>query len=311
MDLASKETIQRLCSQNHIYPSKERGQNFLVDRDVLNKIIESADLKKDDVILEIGPGFGVLTLELAKRVKKVVAVEVDKRLAGALREILKGCENVEIIESDILKLQITNYKLQNYGYKIVANLPYQITSAVFRKFLENEPRPSEMVVMVQKEVAERICAKPGEMSLLSVSVQFFSKPEIVQVVPRRAFWPEPEVDSAILKISQIQCITDANMGSVAAAFRLRNRSIKQSGNKDRKLTSGAMDSLLEFFFRIVKIGFSARRKQLHNNLSAGLHLPDKEVREILIKLGFDPRVRAQGLSMEDWVNLAGYLRKNA
>jgi len=285
MDLTSKETIQRLCSRNRIYPSKQRGQNFLINHDALDKILKAADLGKDDVVLEIGPGFGVLTVELAKRVKRVIAAEADKRLAKALREILAEYKNVEIIQEDILKLQITNYKLQNYKYKIVANLPYQITSAIFRKFLENEPRPTELVVMVQKEVAERICAKPGKMSVLSVSVQFFGRPEIVSVVPHNAFWPEPEVDSAILKVSQIKNRSEANLKQIRFSFALNSLSD------------------LREFFRIVRIGFSSRRKQLHNNLAAGLRLPNEIIKNNLIECGFNQKVRAEDLSVEDWIKL--------
>jgi 16S rRNA (adenine1518-N6/adenine1519-N6)-dimethyltransferase len=252
-------------------------------------------------------------------------VEADKRLAEVLRENLRDYKNIEIVEEDILKfsifnpprreagfqfsnkLQIPNFKtkiqnteyeiqdtkFQNYGYKIVANLPYQITSAVFRKFLENEPRPSEMTVMVQKEVAERICGGPGEMSLLSVSVQFFGKPEIVKVAPRRVFWPEPEVDSAILKISQIKNKSEANLKRIRSLFVVNSLSDSRVALKE--------------FFRVVKIGFSARRKQLHNNLSGGLHLSDEKIKEVLIRLGFDPKIRAQDLSVEDWMKLANQL----
>jgi len=286
MDITSLAVIRSLCQKYGFRPQKERGQNFLISREVLDKIISAADLKKDDTVLEIGPGFGALTLELAKRAKKVAAVEADKRLANALRELLKGYKNVEIINEDVLK--ITGYALRvtRYGYKIVANLPYQITSAVLRKFLENEPRPSEMIVMVQKEVAERICAKPrfrraglggqaNGMSLLSVSVQFFGRPEIVEAVPKTAFWPEPKVDSAILKISNIKHETETNIRRVET----------------------------KKFFQIVKTGFSARRKQLHNNLSGGLRLPDGEVQKILIESNFDPKARAQDLGVDDWIRL--------
>lgn len=279
MDLTSPETIKFFCKKYNIRPNREKGQNFLIDSEVLTEVIKAADLKKDDTILEIGPGFGTLTVELAKRVKKVVAVEADEQLVKASREILKDYKNAEIVYKDILELQVTSYKLQEYSYKIVANLPYQITSAVFRKFLENASRPSEMIVMVQKEVAERICAPAGGMSLLSVSVQFFGKPEIVEVVSKKSFWPEPEVDSAILKISEIKHETETNV-----------RRAEPKG-----------------FFRVVKIGFSARRKQLHNNLSGGLRVPSEKIKEILIKLGFDPKIRAQDLSVDGWIRLVNQL----
>jgi 16S rRNA (adenine1518-N6/adenine1519-N6)-dimethyltransferase len=301
MDLTNLATIKSLCKKYGIRPSKEFGQNFLIDGEVLETMVQAADLKKDDIVLEIGPGFGVLTAELARRVGRVVAVEADRRLVEALREILAECKNVEIIQEDILKFPISPAStspsasrgeagnFQNYGYKIVSNLPYQITSAVFRKFLENEPRPSEITVMVQKEVADRICAGPrlrqgyggrrGEMSLLSLSVQFYGQPEIVATVPRRAFWPEPEVDSAILKIFNIQEVSEKNKKEISP----------------------------ENFFRLAKIGFSARRKQLQNNLAGGLRLSNKTVQDILVKLGFDQRIRAQDLSIEDWIRLINNL----
>jgi 16S rRNA (adenine1518-N6/adenine1519-N6)-dimethyltransferase len=283
MDLADLNVIKDLCKKYGLRPSKDFSQNFLIDREVLEEIVAAADLKKDDVVLEIGPGLGVLTAELAGRVKKVLAVEADRNMAKALSEIMTDFPNVEIIQEDILKFPISNFqfpnKIQNYEYKVVANLPYQITSAVFRKFLSKEPRPSEITVMVQKEVAERISAKPGEMSLLSLSVQFFGRPEIAAVVPRTAFWPKPEVDSAILRVAQI-----------------KNESEKNSKKIDP-----------EKFFKVVKIGFSARRKQLHNNLSGGLRIPDQKVKEILISLGFDERARAQDLGVNDWIGMVNQL----
>lgn len=273
MDLANLEIIKFFCKKYGVRPSKEFGQNFLIDREVLEKIIAAADLKKDDVVLEIGPGFGVLTLELAKRAARVVAVEADKKIVEVLREILRAYKNVEIVEENILKSPIKNYQLPNYNYKLVANLPYQITSAVFKKFLESEPRPNEITVMVQKEVAERICK---EGSVLSMSIKFYGRPEIVAIVPHTAFWPEPEVDSAILKVSQIKSESEKNLGR--------------------------MDS--EKFFSVVKIGFSSRRKQLQNNLAGGLRLKNKEVRDILVKIGLDPKIRAEDLDVDNWIKLA-------
>jgi 16S rRNA (adenine1518-N6/adenine1519-N6)-dimethyltransferase len=281
VDLTDLNVIKNFCKKYGIRPSKEFGQNFLVDREVLETMVQAADLEKNDIVLEIGPGFGTLTTELAGRVGRVVAVEADRAVGEAAREILSDFKNVEIAEGSILKLPITDYRLSNYNYKLVANLPYQITSAVFRKFLSEEPRPSEITVMVQKEVAERICAESGEMSLLSLSVQFYGEPEIVAIVPRRAFWPEPEVDSAILKISDIKNIYEKNKKEIDP----------------------------EKFFRLAKMGFSARRKQLQNNLSGGLRLKNKEVQDILVKFGFDPKIRAQDLTLGDWIKLANGLNE--
>ena len=275
MDLTSPQTIKSLCKKYNIRPQKLRGQNFLTDREVLEEMSAAANLLENDTVLEVGPGFGVLTSELVKLSGKVVAVEADNKLAAALRETMAGYKNLEIIEGDILKVTHSLLFIKDYKYKVVANLPYQITSAVLRKFLETEPRPKEIVVMVQKEVAERICAKPGEMSLLAVSVQFFGRPEIIGIVPRTSFWPVPEVDSAILRIKEIKDESEINL---------------------REINS-------EKFFKVVKIGFSARRKQLHNNLSGGLGVSDKRIKEILVNLGFDERARAQDLGIGDWIKL--------
>ena len=280
MDLSSPETIKEFLRKNNISPSRDRGQNFLIDKNVLEKIIESANLKKDDVVLEIGAGFGTLTERLAQKAGKVITVESDRGILPILRRNLENYKNVEIIEKDVLSVVNYESKIMNYEYKIVANLPYQITSIVLRKFLENEPRPNEMMVMVQKEVAERICAISGEMSILAVSVQFFGQPEIIQIVPRSSFYPAPEVDSAILRISRIKNESETNLKRIDA--------------KD--------------FFRVVKVGFSARRKQLHNNLANGLRLKSEEAKNILLDLGLDIQVRAQDLSVDDWINLGNKLK---
>jgi len=280
MSLASLDTIKNFFRENNISPSRDRGQNFLVDEKVLEKIIESANLKKDDVVLEIGAGFGTLTERLAQKAGKIITVESDRGILPILRRNLENYKNVEIIEKDVLSVVNYESKIMNYEYKIVANLPYQITSIVLRKFLENEPRPNEMMVMVQKEVAERICAISGEMSILAVSVQFFGQPEIIQIVPRSSFYPTPEVDSAILRISRIKNESETNL--------------KRMDAKD--------------FFRVVKVGFSARRKQLHNNLANGLRLKSEEAKNILLDLGLDIQVRAQDLSVDDWINLGNKLK---
>lgn len=276
MDLTSPEVIKNILGEYGAKPAKERGQNFLISRETLNKIVETASLDKNDEILEIGPGLGVLTNELAGRVKRVVAVETDRKIAKALRKIMADQDNLEIVEDDILTSGISSLKLAEYKYKIVSNLPYQITSAIFKKFLGSGPRPAEMTVMVQKEVAERICAGAGEENILALSVQFFGHPEIAAIVPREFFWPEPAVDSAILKISQIKKISDNNKAKIEP----------------------------EKFFRIVKIGFSARRKQLHNNLSAGLRISDEEAKKVISNTGFDPKARAQDLALDGWIKLA-------
>ncbi|MFH1838058.1 MAG: 16S rRNA (adenine(1518)-N(6)/adenine(1519)-N(6))-dimethyltransferase RsmA [Candidatus Kuenenbacteria bacterium] len=285
------ENIKSLCEKYGVRPQRQAGQNFLIDKKVLNKIIKTANLEKDDVILEIGPGFGILTQELVKRVKKVIAIELDKRMAEALKEELKEFNNLEIINKDILKMQnakctllnscktnLTGQEMQNkekdleiQNYKIVANIPYNITSAILRKFLSEELiKPNEMILLIQKEVGQRIIAKPGEMSLFSVSVQFYSQPKIISIVSKNSFWPKPKVDSAIIKI-------------------VLQKIDKEINEKD--------------FFNLVRAGFSSRRKQLKNNLKKILKICEKDLEKIFQELNFNFKIRAQELSIEDWIKL--------
>jgi len=303
MDLTSKDVIQKLCRAYNIRPSREQGQNFLINRDVLDDMVAAADLKKDDIILEVGPGFGVLTLELAKRVRMVIAVEQDKILINALQENLEkeNINNVEIIEGNVLQVNSYSHSEQseesqrkrsfaefmlseanvlrmtlNENYRIVSNLPYQITSRFLRQFLEAENKPQDMTIMVQKEVAQRIVAKPGDMSLLAVSVQFYGETEIVRNVSKDCFWPEPKVDSSILRIAQID----------AEKYADRRRKVNE-----------------KTFFKIVRNGFLHRRQKLVNNLSNAFHLDKKNLESALKRMGISENARAQELSVEQWIKL--------
>lgn len=271
--MASVSQITTNFPRSHFVPDKSRGQNFLIDKNVLSKIVAAAELKPSDTVVEIGAGTGILTAELAKRAGQVAAFEVDKKLIPVLQKNLKDFYNIEIINNDILK-SLKSLK----DYKIVANIPYNITSAVLEKFLSAQNKPTLMVLLVQREVAERVCAKPGEMSILSVTVQYYGEPEIVAVVPPVAFWPRPKVESAILKI---------NVGA-------NGRSPVSINEK--------------FFFQAIKAGFSRRRKMLKNALkslnSLSIKLSEKEIVEILAKTGLSPSVRAQELSIREWVKLA-------
>src|SRR3989344_566384 len=177
MDLTSIKIIKELLLKHSTKPSKIMGQNFLVDKLILDKIIKSADLSISDTVLEIGPGIGTLTYALAKKSKKVIAIEKDRFMVDILKETLQDVENVEVIQGDILK--ILNLKSKILNYKVVANIPYYLTSPLIRKLLESDNPPTEIILMVQKEVAQRICANPPNMSLLAVSVQFYAKAEIV------------------------------------------------------------------------------------------------------------------------------------
>ena len=262
---------------------KGLGQHFLIDEEVLKLITLAAELTPTDVIMEIGPGLGVLTKELAKQGGWVVTIELDSKLAAILKQTLASFNNVTIINEDILRIDpaalLEEQKARfppaigsPFSYKVVANLPYYITSPVLRHFLETSVKPQIMVVMVQKEVAEVIVAKPGQMSLLSISVQFYGEPTIISYVPAQCFYPAPEVDSAILKI---------NLYSQPAVEVADNES----------------------FFGLVRAGFTAARKQIGNSLAQGLGLPKAEVLSLLEKASIVPQRRAETLTLGEWARL--------
>ncbi|MEN8252541.1 MAG: 16S rRNA (adenine(1518)-N(6)/adenine(1519)-N(6))-dimethyltransferase RsmA [Patescibacteria group bacterium] len=257
---------------------KSLGQNFLKNESVISDIVESAELSSESVVLEIGPGQGVLTEKLAEVAGKVIAVELDDRLIPVLEEKFRETENIEIVHDDILKVNLfefsKTYNLKSKTYKVVANIPYYITAPIIRTFLESENQPSEIILMVQKEVAERLVAEPGEMSILAVSAQYYADVEYLFTVPREDFDPMPQVDSAIISL------------------KVKNQKSKES--KD--------------FFRTVKIGFSAKRKTLANNLANGFQIDKKEVEKTLVEMGFSKSVRAQELSVDDWKKLAEFFK---
>jgi 16S rRNA (adenine1518-N6/adenine1519-N6)-dimethyltransferase len=271
--------VRRLLRQSDLRARKGLGQHFLVDAEVLSLIIATAELKADDTIVEVGPGLGILTRELAKKAGNVVAIELDDGLAALLKKRLVSFNNVTIINADVLKTEPKDI-VKGQGYKVVANLPYYITSPVLRHFLEASVKPQTMVVMVQKEVAEAIAAKPGDMSLLSVSVQFYGSPEIISTVPPESFYPAPEVSSAIVKIAVYP---------------------KPAVDVDEK-----------GFFDTVRASFAAPRKQLANSLAKGLGKGKAEVLPFLQKAGIDPQRRAETLTIEEWASLHRFLEeKNA
>jgi len=274
--LSRTKGILRLAG---LQAKKGLGQHFLVDGTYLKYILTAAELNKDDIVIEVGPGLGVLTGELADRAGWVAAVEKDDNLSHLLEETLASQQNVIVINQDILKVDPDAIFHEHFPdkqprqYKVVANLPYYITSPVLRHFLEESVKPQSMVVMVQKEVARQITAKPGDMSLLSIAVQLYGRPKIIKYVPARAFYPAPEVDSAILKIDVYP----------------------------RPVVDVDTDS----FFTLVRAGFSAARKQLANSLSHRLELPKADVLNILEKASIDPRRRAETVSLEEWGRLWG------
>ncbi len=282
MDSALKSEVKKLLRKYRLRPSKGLGQNFLIDKETIKKIITAADLNPEDIVLEIGPGLGVLTQELAKKTKRVIAVEKDRRMVELLEETIKGFGNIKIVHGDILKIELPTKILvrgEIENFKVVANLPFYLTAPVIRKFLESTRCPPlRMTLVVQKEVAQRICARVPDMNLLAVSVQFYAEPEIVSYVSKKSFWPSPEVDAAIIKI-QI------------------SKSKLQSINKD-------------LFFKIVKAGFSQPRKQLINNLSKKLKIDKIKVEVWLWKNNIQPTQRAETLSVEDWVKLTKTFKIN-
>jgi 16S rRNA (adenine1518-N6/adenine1519-N6)-dimethyltransferase len=256
----------------NIKPRRRLGQNFLIDRTFLTGMLSAAEIEPDNTILEVGPGLGVLTERLAKLTTRghLVAVELDDVLAQNLRERFSTCSNVEVVNADILKLDPASLLGErSTGYKVVANLPYYITSPVLRHFLESKRRPSLIVAMVQAEVAKRIVARPPDMSLLAVSVQVYGRPRLVSVVPPRAFYPQPRVESAVLRIEVFDEPT----------VQLEN---------------------VDEFFGVVRAGFGQRRKQLANALADGLMLPKDHVCAVLRSCCLDGRLRAQELTIEDW-----------
>jgi len=271
IDLTNIRELRNLLYAHQMRPNKAFGQNFLVDRSVLQRIIGAAEINADDQVLELGAGTGVLTRELAKHARRVVAVELERDMLSLLAETTRHFANVELVERNMLYVDPAEV-FGSEAYKLVANLPYYITAPTFRHFLESTNPPRLLVVMVQYEVAQRIVAEPGDLSLLGVSVQFYGKPEIIAHVPARAFYPAPKVDSAILRIDL----------------------------KDEvPLTSNQRDS----FFRLVQAGFSERRKQLHNSLAHGLHRKDAVVQAWLSAASIDPARRAETLSIEEWLQL--------
>jgi len=269
MNFFSKKSVKILLQKHKISPSKKLGQNFLVDKTAIKKIIKSADIRQNDIILEVGPGIGNLTQDLSKVSKKVVAVEKDRKMIEILKEILKDFKNIKIIRGDILKF--SNFRPLKPNYKIVANIPFYLTAPLIRKFLESKNPPKEMVLIVQKEVGQRIISRPPRMNILALSVQFYAKAKVVSFLGRKSFWPQPEVDSTVIKIVP--------------------------------KTKGIKKEIINLFFKIVKAGFSQPRKQIINNLSRDLKIKRDEVNKWLRENKVQPNQRAETLDIKDWLSL--------
>ncbi|HSB65148.1 MAG TPA: 16S rRNA (adenine(1518)-N(6)/adenine(1519)-N(6))-dimethyltransferase RsmA [Anaerolineales bacterium] len=263
--------VPHLLRQHGLHPDKSLGQNFLLDEAALQKVVEAAMLTPQDVVLEIGPGLGSLTRQLAVHTSQVIAVEIDHDLVPVLHQVLNEFSNVTVIQGDILALDPVRL-VSSSEYLVVANIPYNITSALIRHLLEASTPPRRLVLTVQEEVAQRICARPGDMSLLALSVQVYGDPEIIAKIPAGVFYPPPRVDSAILRIERYP----APLIPV-----------------DR----------LDVFFRLIKAGFSQKRKTLRNALSAGLHLSTANIETLLRTAGIDHMRRAETLSLLEWHKL--------
>ncbi len=291
--------VKALLRQYGLHPKKSLGQNFLVDEHALSNIVRAATITSADVVLEIGPGLGSLTRHLSDAARRVIAVEIDRTLILPLQSVLAARSNVTLVAGDILQLDpaellsavahpstarrsaqdASTQELSHYltnqlsNYKVVANIPYYITSAVIRHLLEADIKPQSIVLTVQLEVAQRIIAEPDDMNLLAVSVQFYGVPRIVQRIPAGAFYPVPVVDSAVVRI-------------------------------DLPDQPRVMVNDVDTFFKVAKAGFGQRRKQLHNALKTGLSRPAEEIDRVLKAAQIDPKRRAETLTLEEWAKLA-------
>lgn len=271
IDLTNVRALRNLLYAHNMRANKSFGQNFLVDRSVLMGIVEAAEIEANDEVLEVGAGTGVLTRELAHRARRVVAVELERDMLSLLTKTTQNYPNVELMARNLLFLNPQEVFGQA-PYRLVANLPYYITAPTFRHFLESAHAPRLIVVMVQYEVAQRIVAAPGDLSVLGISVQLYGQPEIVARVPATAFYPVPKVDSAILRVRV---------------------------HEGAPLSPTERDS----FFRIVQAGFGEKRKQLHNSLTHNLHYKNEQVRAWLSEAGIEATRRAETLSIEEWLKL--------
>ena len=277
---------RQILDRYGIAPKQSLGQNFLYDEGLLARIAAAAELSPDDAVLEIGPGLGALTRQLAQAAGRVVAVELDDRLLPVLRYELEPFANVEIVHGDILSFDPAS---QFDGpFVVVANVPYYITGAILRRLLEEKPRPRRMVMTVQREVADRLTARPPDMSLLAVSVQYYGSVKLAGAVKAGAFWPRPEVDSAVIRVDVDERFLSE--GERSAGF-LTGRGEEEKGRRGE-----------EEFFRVVRAGFSEKRKQLKNNLRR-LGLTDEAIAAALEAAGVDGRRRAETLNVGEWQQL--------
>ena len=260
--MSNLEEVRKILDKYGLHPKRSLGQNFLIDQNIIDKIVKAAEIKKEDNILEIGPGLGLITKELDKHSDSVLAIEKDTLFTKILKEF--NFKNIKIIEADILE-----YIKENdiSKYKIVANIPYYLTSNLIRNLLESPNQPKEIYLVMQKEVAERICEKKG--NILSISVKYYAAPKVCFNISKHSFWPSPKVNSALIRIIPV----------------------KKYEEKDK------------FFFKIIKAGFSSPRKKLISNLSQGLKIRKERLEEIFNRNNISKDVRAEKLLIEEWNKL--------
>lgn len=263
--------VRGLLLRHGLSPKKSLGQNFLVDPAGLQRVVEAAGIPPEAEVLEIGAGLGSLTRYLALAARQVTAVELDQNLIPVLRDVLAGAPNVRIIHGDMLELDPAEL-VQSDGYLVVANIPYYITSALIRHLLESRRKPGRLVLTIQKEVADRVTAAPGDLSLLALSVQLYGQPRVAARIPAGAFYPAPNVDSAVLRV-------------------------------DLYPEPRIPESQIDPFFRLAKAGFGQKRKTMRNALAAGLHLDGEQAAQLLESAGIDPQRRAETLSLDEWQRL--------
>lgn len=275
----AKQT-KELCRLYNITPAKTKGQNFLINQGIYDAIIKTAALNKKATVLEVGPGLGFLTARLAEEAKRVIAVELDDALANILNLAIESqnVTNVEIVNQDILKFNPSNHFKDKENYQVVANLPYNISSIFLRTFLSSIRPPQSLVLMLQKEVAERCVRQEPDMSLLSLSLAYYGQAEIIRTVPASDFWPAPKVDSAILRFVY-----------------------KRDLPTEKDLAQAKV------FFKVARIGFSAKRKMLKNNLLSGLKCDTKLIDRVFQQAAIDPKARAESLTLDNWLDLVAAL----
>ncbi|MFH0853782.1 MAG: 16S rRNA (adenine(1518)-N(6)/adenine(1519)-N(6))-dimethyltransferase RsmA [bacterium] len=270
-DLSSPKELARIFKASNFIPRRERSQNFMIDRSVIKEMVSVSKVNKNDTVLEIGPGVGILTEELLKNAKKVVAVEIDSNLVQILKKRLGQTSNLQAVKDDIRTVHLLNLGLVDRQYHLISNLPYQITSLVLKNFLSLEPKPQKMTLVIQKEVAERLVAPQGKKSLLTISVEVYGRAIFHKIVTADSFWPQPKVDSALITI---------------------------------ELYPKAQYRDLKKFFQVVKSGFRNKRKQLHNSLSAGLGIDQEKIITTLKSININPASRPQELVLDQWCEIA-------